>query len=142
MNSKTQLLQHYAEREPKAFIQFDGFDAPGDCWSDPKTGLGLFKKGTSELMNGADVRILIDPQTHRKKVLQILHELVAWIEGDEDALVFDDAQIWVTELLSIASYRGESYELNSEDDIEALRQLQRHDLELKEKHDDAADHGQ
>jgi hypothetical protein len=83
-----ELLQHYMRRKPKAFIQLDGFDAPGDCYSDPETGLGLFQGETYELMAGSNVRILIDPETAREKVLEILHRLLEWVEQDENLLVW------------------------------------------------------
>ena len=120
--TKMELLKHYAQYEPKAFIQFDGFDWPDDCLSNSQTGLATFRMETWELMNGSDVRILINPRTDREKALQILHELTAWIERDEDSLVWGmnyHDQIMFPEYGG-AWYRGKYYEIKSESDLESL----------------------
>jgi hypothetical protein len=131
LRSKSELLAHYAAfEEPNKFIQFDGFDWPGDCMANPETGLALFHGETHELMHGADVRILVNPRTDREKVLQILYGLVAWIERDEDKLVWGmnyDDQIMFLEIGGIARYRGKYYEIKSEADLEALRHLRAQD---------------
>ena len=85
--TKQELLEHYGARDPKMFLQFDGFEAPGDWYANPETGIAVFGGTTVELMRGSAVRVLIDPSTDRAKVLQILHKLVAWIEdGGLDAV--------------------------------------------------------
>jgi hypothetical protein len=130
--TKEELLQDYAQREPKPYIQLDGFDAPGDCMSDPDTGLGCFRGDTWELMHGADVRTLINPGTDREKVLEILEELVAWMRRDEDQLVWGmhyDDQIMLFEFGGLATYRGKSYLINSKADLEALKRLREEDLD-------------
>jgi hypothetical protein len=130
--TKEELLDKYSRYpEPKAFIQFDGFDCPGDCLADPETGLALFRGETYELMNGAAVRILVDPRTDRDTVRRIVRELAAWIDCADDALVWGmnyNDQIMVSEL-GLASYRGQLYEIKSEADLEALRRLQAEDLD-------------
>ena len=77
-------------------------------------------------MRGSNVRILVDPRTDREKVLQILRELLAWIERDEDLLVFGmnyDDRIMLYDIGGIASYQGKVYPINSQADLEALRRL-------------------
>ena len=84
--TKEQLLNHYSKRDPKLFIQFDGYDEPPEGCTDPEAYSGMCRIKTYELMCGNDVRILIDPRKDREKVLRILHKLVDWIEGDGGAL--------------------------------------------------------
>jgi hypothetical protein len=130
--TKDELLDKYSRySEPKAFIQFDGFDWPEDSMSDPETGLALFHGETYELMRGAHVRILIDPSADRDIVRSILRKLADWIERDDDALVWGmcyDDQITFHEF-GLASYRGKFYEIKSEADLEALRRLQAEDTD-------------
>jgi hypothetical protein len=88
--TKQQLLDHYAEHDPQAFIQLDGFDRPGDSYSDPDTGLGLFRGYTWELIDGADVRILIRPRVGRQRVLEMLYALTGWVERQPGLVIPDD----------------------------------------------------
>jgi hypothetical protein len=74
--TKDELLAHYATKEPKRFIQFDGFDWPGDQLADPKTGLAVLRGETWELMCGADVRVLIDPGADHVRVCQMLRNVL------------------------------------------------------------------
>ena len=86
--TKWELLEHYARREPQAFMQLDGFDWPGDSFSNPETGLALFGTETWELMQGADVRILVKAAANHEKVLRILREIVSWVEHDKNVFVW------------------------------------------------------
>jgi hypothetical protein len=81
---KHQLLEHYARKEPKNFIQFDGFsevgegdfvmqpDADGDwiCGCPPR----------AELMEGTDVRILISEGASRAVVCRLLRKMLPFVE--------------------------------------------------------------
>ena len=82
-HTKKELLTHYAEREPKRFLQFDGFDTPGGCLTDDT----LYRTETYELMHGSAVRILIDPEADRASVYRILARLASWISDDGLAVV-------------------------------------------------------
>ena len=73
--SKEQLLDHYKQREPKRFIQYDGFsgwymDEYADAEGDAK-----FSGETTELMQGSTVRLLIDPDAEKEVVLRLLRKL-------------------------------------------------------------------
>ncbi len=81
--TKGDLLEHYAEKKPYPFVQFDFFsnvakwdsvmhpDRDGDC---------VFKGPTYELMSGnSAVRILIRPDVSRKDALRGLSKIAGWI---------------------------------------------------------------
>ncbi len=84
MKTKTELLSHYAKKDPRAFRQFDGFqvgsgddvmrpDDDGDC---------LMGASTCELMTGADVRVLIPADTASADAITLLRKIITWIERD------------------------------------------------------------
>jgi len=79
---KLRLLEKYMSREPRQFLQFDGFcnvegdshllpDECGDCFSGSVT---------TELMHGSDVRVLIIPGTTRKTALRLLSKIRARVK--------------------------------------------------------------
>lgn len=79
-----ELLRKYARRQPKAFIQFDGWhDSHGDdvIPADPQ-GHSLTGTRTWELMQGASVRVLADPTAPQKEVGILLRKIANWIETD------------------------------------------------------------
>jgi hypothetical protein len=39
--TKEQLLNHYSKRDPKLFIQFDGYDEPPEGCTDPEAYSGI-----------------------------------------------------------------------------------------------------
>jgi hypothetical protein len=71
IKTKDELLNHYAARTPKRFLQFDGFYWPGDMCAN-KDGFAMCGGETWELMRGAPVRILIDPEADRSIVYELL----------------------------------------------------------------------
>ena len=70
-------LRHYATRKPKDFAQLDGFDAasavPG--LGDPTTGRMVCVGGTTELMVGAPVRVLLPLDVTPETALQLLADI-------------------------------------------------------------------
>jgi len=67
---KADLLAHYAQREPKAFYQIDGFAHGDDAGDEIWTTL------TYELMTGIpSVRILVTAGTSEADVLRILRKM-------------------------------------------------------------------
>ncbi len=70
--AKVRLLAHYAEREPKEFIQYDAWD--------PETYLS--GGHTVELMRGTPCRVLIDPTTTSADAVVMLRLIADWIERD------------------------------------------------------------
>lgn len=85
---KGQLLEHYCQREPKQFIQFDGFAGhPEDSvMRHDDDGHTLWKSVTYELMHGATVRVLVDPGTDAQTAATLMRKLANWIEQDPSDL--------------------------------------------------------
>jgi hypothetical protein len=81
---KEVLLNDYKNKQPHPFIQFDVFSDPR-CFDDEvspdEDGYCTFAGHTHELMSGAyGVRILIDPETPKNKVIGSLRKVVEWIK--------------------------------------------------------------
>jgi len=79
--TKEDLLKHYSEREPKRFIQYDfmtGWEEDDfirlDCDGDY-----LSRGETFELMQCADVRVLISDNVRIEDVLRGIKKLHEWI---------------------------------------------------------------
>jgi hypothetical protein len=78
---KDSLLAKYAEREPKRFVQLDAHFAPGDeVLGADDDGDALTGGGTFELMHGASVRVLIEPDCDSAIAVRRLRKLAAWLE--------------------------------------------------------------
>lgn len=77
---KTELLEKYAHKTPRAFCQFDGFRGhPLNGFDDE-----LYTGWTDELMSGGpSVRILITPNTPKKDALRLIKKLRQWIKTSE-----------------------------------------------------------
>lgn len=87
MKTKQEKLDHYAEREPREFKQYDGFyfeDKLGDDFTTPDAdGDSITFQGTCELMTGPDgVRVLIPMGTEKKDAIRLLKKITKWIEGE------------------------------------------------------------
>lgn len=84
LTSKKEKLKHYAGKELNSFIQFDGWyfeDKQGDSNFKPDSdGDCLSGRETFELMNGADVRILIPENTPRDIAIRLIGKIARWIE--------------------------------------------------------------
>jgi len=80
------LLNHYAKREPKKFLQIDGWYSRQ--WVDDRVlamdeaRYSMTGGATVELMHGTDVRILIDPSTPVSEAVMLLRQAVAWLKED------------------------------------------------------------
>ena len=78
MSKKGDLLEHYAGREPTQFVQYDGFAEVQEVtgiFNPDKDGDTLFNGDTWELMHGAGVRLLIDPELGRADILRLLAKI-------------------------------------------------------------------
>jgi hypothetical protein len=86
MKTKDELLAHYAKREPKQFVQYDGWaDCEGDAVLDSGdgSGYGMATGITHELMRGSNVvRVLIPPDTAPADAVTLLRRIADWIECD------------------------------------------------------------
>ncbi len=89
--TKEKLLQHYKRKEPNLFIQYDGYYMPngendliipGSLMNPNDEGFNLFSSMTYELIDGANVRLLIKPETPKETVLRLLERLTSWIKED------------------------------------------------------------
>ena len=79
---KGEKLLHYSKRDPKKFIQIDGFTKmDGDNVTPPDNdGDCLFTSETIELMTGnPDVRLLIVPGTNPYHIIRLLSKMVICI---------------------------------------------------------------
>ena len=88
MSTKGDLLEHYATKKAKQFVQCDGFalgrdggdsvmrpDDDGDC---------LMSGTTHELMSGSSVRVLIPVGTDRHTAMRILKKIRKWLKREEE----------------------------------------------------------
>ncbi len=81
--SKAELLAKYAQDEPKLFEQWDGWHAQhGDALDYDDDGYVVCSCDTFELMQGSDVRILIDPDMPREEVLHLLHMMLGYYKRE------------------------------------------------------------
>ena len=86
---KGEKLLHYFEREPKEFMQYDGFvnTLPDDLMSPDGDGDCLFACETIELMTGYPaVRLLVVPGTAAKDVIRVLGKMITWIQDAPEQL--------------------------------------------------------
>ena len=94
--TKEALLKHYATREPKSFVQFDGWY--GGKWrgdsviATDEAGRSMTSGLTTELMNGADMRLLIEPGADAVEIVALLHQAAEWIMRAPDIL--DSSSRW------------------------------------------------
>jgi hypothetical protein len=83
--AKVELLEHYATREPKRFIQYDAHDLRGggadDVMRPDEDGMCLMRGGSWELMHGCAVRVLIEPGTTKERAALSLRKIAEWIES-------------------------------------------------------------
>jgi hypothetical protein len=81
--SKGDLLEHYCQKEPVPFIQFDDItdSNPLDSFIEPdEDGDFLSVTDTWELMSGTPaVRVLIRPGLSKKMVSKALQKIAKWI---------------------------------------------------------------
>jgi hypothetical protein len=100
------MIAHYAQCEPKYFLQLDGHFAPSYYEQTPidLEGDYLDASRTLELMSGSTVRVLIPWDTHPKvairqlkkmaKLLQTKPELMDYAMPDvEDTQAYEDADV-------------------------------------------------
>lgn len=80
-------LAHYAKRNPKSFLQLDVFYAPEDKFMRPdKDGDGFMATATTELMHGADVRVLVPHDAEAKTAIRQLKKIAKWLSRSPNLL--------------------------------------------------------
>ena len=82
-------LAHYASREPKKFLQLDGFHKP-EGFDEAMRGFEgdeLYSAGgTVELMKGASVRILIPYDTDIKVAIRQIKRMARWLKKNPELI--------------------------------------------------------
>jgi hypothetical protein len=83
---KWALLEHYGNRQPQQFAQYDGFspgvDSADHVMRPDAEGHCLFHSLTWELMAGAPVRVLIPATTSKEDAVALLRKIANLIEHD------------------------------------------------------------
>ena len=78
---KRELLDHYATREPKDFVQVDVFaslpaERQDEVMRGDEDGDVMFIRATTELMHGASIRVLADPTTTKDDAIRALTKII------------------------------------------------------------------
>ncbi len=95
LETKQALLAEYESREPREFIQVDGWHRgnshrhwTGNQWiSTDDDGHSMVRSHTVELMHGAHVRVLIQPDTSATETAALLRKIADWIEREPRMLM-------------------------------------------------------
>ena len=83
--TKRELLEKYQMREPKLFVQIDAVRTAGNennLMQPDEDGFWLQARHTYELMDGADIRVLINPEMDRGEVVAMMKKMVTKMERD------------------------------------------------------------
>ena len=133
--TKKELLERYQAREPRLFVQIDAVKTVGNednLMPPDEDGFWFQARHTYELMDGADISVLVNPRTDRKDVVGMLKKLI--IKMDQDwSYLLDEAK---DELATAHGVEGivesliriRGFQLN---DFERLAQAAREKLEGK-----------
>jgi hypothetical protein len=86
--TKGELLEHYCNKKPNEFTQYDAF--VGEKWHDdiitpnPKTGVAVMCGQTTELMGGGGgIRVLIHKEVTKMEALRGLKEIFETIKRNK-----------------------------------------------------------
>jgi hypothetical protein len=88
--AKKELLEKYQAREPKLFVQIDAFRTPGNegnLIQPDEDGFWFQARPTYELMDGAEITILINPKTDQKDIPLMLKKIADRIDRDWSPLL-------------------------------------------------------
>ena len=79
---KGHLLEKYAKKLPNCFFQYDANYSPSydDCFPPDENGDVLSGATTTELMDGADVRVFVRPEVSKETAVRLLHKIIDWVE--------------------------------------------------------------
>jgi hypothetical protein len=92
--TKKELLERYQAREPRLFVQIDAVKTVGNednLMPPDEDGFWFQARHTYELMDGADISVLVNPRTDRKDVVGMLKKLI--IKMDQDwSYLLDEAK--------------------------------------------------
>jgi hypothetical protein len=92
--TKKELLERYQAREPRLYIQIDAVKTIGNednLMPPDEDGFWFQARHTYELMDGADISVLVNPRTDRKDVVGMLKKVI--IKMDQDwSYLLDEAK--------------------------------------------------
>ena len=83
--TKKELLEKYQTREPKLFVQIDAFRTTGNednLMQPDEDGFWFQARRAYELMDGVDVRILINPKADWKDIMLMLKKMIHKVDHD------------------------------------------------------------
>ena len=89
-STKTELIEKYQAREPRLFVRVDALKTTddGDNLMPPDgDGFWFQARSSHELIDGADITLLIDPRTDRKDAVSMLKKVAVKMEGDWSRLL-------------------------------------------------------
>ncbi len=84
-STKTELIEKYQAREPRLFVRVDALKTTGDgdnLRPPDEEGFWFQARPSRELIDGADIVLLVDPRTDRKDAVSMLKKIAAKMEGD------------------------------------------------------------
>ena len=87
----SEKLAHYASKEPKHFLQMDGYYVPevyDELVYPDLEGDAFTAQGTVELMNGATVRILIPSNTDPTVAARQIKKMAKWLRKKPSLIEF------------------------------------------------------
>jgi hypothetical protein len=85
LTRKDELLAKYATKPVTVFKKYDCFFSSEEYGD--KDGDDLWAAITAELMNGADVRVLIKPETKRADAIRALTKIVRLIDKNSESVI-------------------------------------------------------
>ncbi len=89
-STKTELIEKYRAREPRLFVRVDALKTADDgnnLMPPDADGFWFQARPSRELIDGADIVLLIDPRTDRKDVASMLKKVADKIERDWSRLL-------------------------------------------------------
>ena len=90
LETKGELLEHYAKKEPNLFLQVDGHGSGEKIDGSElikESGIAVSARDTYELMSSCpDVRVLINPNTKKEDIEKILITIKEYIDRDYQIL--------------------------------------------------------
>ena len=87
---KKELIEKYQTREPKLFVQVDAFKTAGNednLMHPDEDGFWFQARPSYELMDGADITVLINPKTDRKDAVLMLEKMAGKMDREWSRLL-------------------------------------------------------
>ena len=87
---KKELIEKYQAREPKLFVQVDAFKTAGNednLMHPDEDGFWFQARPSYELMDGADITVLINPKTDRKDAVLMLEKMAGKMDREWSRLL-------------------------------------------------------